>query len=81
MDLIVEPTGRVRALYSEEIDLATLGRPQITRASFVEPDSNGHWTADMRLMLGPVLGPFPSRAEALHAEIAWLETQWLMPRV
>jgi hypothetical protein len=75
MELIVELTGRVRALYSEEIDLATLGRPQIIRASFVEPDADGRWTADLRLMLGP----FASRSEALQAEVTWLEAHWLRP--
>ena len=37
MHLVVEPTGRVRAIYAEEVDLATLGAPVITRASHVEP--------------------------------------------
>jgi hypothetical protein len=78
MQLIVEPGGRIRALYGEEIDLATLGSPRIFRASHVEPDSDGRWHADMRLILGPRLGPFHRRSEALEAEIAWLEVHWLL---
>ena len=38
MQLVIEPTGQVRAIYSEEVDLATLGPPKIVRASSVEPD-------------------------------------------
>jgi hypothetical protein len=33
------------------------------------------WTADMRPMRGPVLGPFTLRKEALKAERKWLRTK------
>ena len=79
MKLVIEPTGQVRALYSEAIDLDTLGRAKIVRASTVEPDQDGRWHADLRLLLGPVLGPFNRRSEALAAEVAWLEEHWLAP--
>ena len=78
MHLIVEPTGRVRALYTEEVDLAALGRPAITRASHVEPGPDGRWSADLRPVGGPVLGPFDRRSQALEAEQAWLEVNWLV---
>ena len=39
MDLLISPDGTVRAIYAEDIDLAVLGRPVITRASHVEPDA------------------------------------------
>ena len=52
MQLVVEPDGKVRAIYSEEIPLETLGRPRIVRASVVEPDAEGLWQADLRLLLG-----------------------------
>jgi hypothetical protein len=80
MKLIIEPTGRVRALYSEEIALDALGRATIVRASTIEPDQDGRWHADLRLLPGPVLGPFDRRSEALAAEVAWLEEHWLAPR-
>jgi hypothetical protein len=79
MDLAVGPGGTVRAIYSEEIDLAAIGRPAIARASHVGPDTAGLWLADLTPMDGPVLGPYPRRSEALAAERAWLEAHWLTP--
>ena len=79
MDLVILPGGTVRAVYSEEIDLDSLGHAVITRASHVEPDERGCWLADLRPIGGPVLGPFERRSEALAAEIAWLEAHWLTP--
>jgi hypothetical protein len=52
---------------------------RIVRASTVEPDRDGRWHADLRLLLGPVLGPFDRRSDALAAEVAWLEEHWLAP--
>jgi hypothetical protein len=77
MQLVIEPGGVVRCIYSEAIDLAALGSPAISRASHVEPDQQGSWLADLSPVGGPLLGPFPNRSEALAAEHAWLETHWL----
>jgi hypothetical protein len=77
MQLVIEPGGGVRAVYSEEIDLAALGSPVITRASHVEPDDQGRWHADMMPVNGPVLGPFVCRSAALNAEREWLVCHWL----
>jgi hypothetical protein len=79
MHLVIAPDGTARAIYSEMIDLAALGAPVNVRASHVEPDRDGRWHADLRPMLGPVLGPFGRRSEALEAEVAWLEANWLTP--
>jgi hypothetical protein len=79
MDLVVAPDGTIRAIYAEAIPLEALGRPRIVRASVVEPDGEGRWHADLRLLLGPVLGPFSCRSEALAAEVAWLQKHWLLP--
>ena len=77
MQLLVEPGGAVRCIYSEQVDLSALGRPTIRRGSHVEPTEDGRWTADLSPIDGPVLGPFDSRSQALQAEVRWLEGHWL----
>jgi hypothetical protein len=79
LDLIVESDGTIRTIYSEQLDLATLGDVAIRRASHVEPEPAGGWTADLSPVGGPVLGPFPVRSAALAAEQRWLEVNWLLP--
>jgi hypothetical protein len=79
MQLVVEPAGRIRAVYDELLDLSTFGRPEIARASHVEPGPDGLWRADLSPVGGPVLGPFDRRSEALQAERTWLESHWLVP--
>jgi hypothetical protein len=78
MDLVIDPGGTLRAIYSEDIDLARFGPLTITRASHVEPDRQGRWHADMSPVGGPVLGPFDHRSDALQAEHAWLQAHWLV---
>ena len=77
MELVIELGGAVRCIYGEDIDLAALGSPAITRASHVEPDRHGCWWADLSPVNGPRFGPFNLRSEALAAEHSWLETNWL----
>jgi len=79
MDLVVDPAGKVRAIYSEELDLTALGPLAIGRASHVEPDEDARWTADLGPAGGPVLGPFALRSTALAAEHAWLVAHRLAP--
>ena len=79
MQLIVESDGALRCVYGEEIDLHALGNPSVSRASHVEPDQHGRWFADMSPVDGPKLGPFDRRSDALAAESAWLESNWLTP--
>ncbi len=76
-ELIIEPDGTVRGLYSDSIPYDTLGDAlgglEISRASRVEPTPDGQWTADMSPCGGNVeLGPFPKRRQALDAEVKWL---------
>ena len=68
MDLVVDAGGGVRYIDAESLDLRALGKLQITRASHVEPDSDGNWWADMGPVGGTVLGHFGTRGEALQAE-------------
>lgn len=70
--IVVAAGGVTRALYSEALGLAVLGRVSIRRASHVEPDDDGQWWADLSPVAGPNLGPFPLRSEALAAETTWL---------
>ena len=68
--------------------LQSAGQVTVTRASHVEPATYGGWYADMRPSDGPILFAnteiasfedvterpvgFPTRAEALAAEVNWL---------
>lgn len=65
--------GDIRCLYSEEMDLSSIGALTIERASHVEPDHTGQWYADMSPVNGPKLGPFAQRSAALAAEVSYLE--------
>ena len=81
MQILILPDGSLRAIYSEDINLAVVGRLQIRRGSHVEPDSDGRWIADLSPCQGPVLGPYALRSEALAAEQEWLENHWLIPAI
>ena len=74
MEIVISPSGAVRAIYGETIDLAALGSLSIRRASHVEPDDAGQWFADLAPVSGPRLGPFALRSQALAAELDWLES-------
>ena len=70
--------GTVQCIYSESIDLSALGSMALRRASYVEPNNEAQWTADLRLTGGPVLRTFSERrSEALMAEEQWLESLFL----
>ena len=73
MRLRVDPDGTVTCLYREEFDMSSLGDISMRRASHVEPQADGRWTADLSPVGGPLLGPFRLRSEALRSEAEWLE--------
>jgi len=77
MQLVIDGRGQIRCIYAEALDLAALGRLSIKRASYVEPDERGGWTANLSPVNGPHLGRFDRRSQALAAERAWLEDNWL----
>ncbi len=79
MKLLISPQGTVHCVYSEAIDLATLGRLAISRGSYVEPNVDGLWNVDLSPVDGPQLGPFTQRSAALESETDWLEQHWLPP--
>lgn len=72
LTLSISPTGEVRFIYSDDARaLLDEGMSRIERASHVEPCGTT-WTADMAPVGGPILGPFATRADALAAEVVWL---------
>ena len=77
MQMMIDPSGTVRCVYDEAIDLAAIGTLEISRASHVEPDELGRWIADLAPVGGPSLGPFDQRSQALAAEQQWLDEHWL----
>ena len=77
LEIVVDPAGLARCIYSEHIDLAQLGEVEVVRGSHVEPDDRARWYADLSPVDGPKLGPFARRSEALDAEVAWLRQYWL----
>lgn len=77
MQIIIDPGGIGRCIYTESIDLQRIGRLTISRGSHVEPSEQGEWFADLSPVDGPRLGPFQRRSDALTAETEWLEQHWL----
>lgn len=77
MEIVITTDGIVRCIYRDELELQSIGRLSIRRASNVEPTESGQWTADLSPCGGPLLGPFKRRSEALAAETYWLEFHWL----
>lgn len=89
-DILIEPDGGVRFVYSDTLAEVFDGDAQETRrASHVEPatsigwDADG-WIADMRPSGGPLLvadviggvkQPFRTRQAALDAERVWLRKE------
>ncbi len=67
-------SGVVTTIYTEKVDLARLGPLRVERASHVEFDNVARaWTATLPSGAAIPGGPWKSRAEALAAEVAWLE--------
>lgn len=77
IELVISTSGNARMIYHEAFDSHSLGRVRIRRGSHVEPRPDGQWTADLRPVGGPVLGPFLFRSQALGAEVRWLRRYWL----
>lgn len=77
MQLMIDPTGTLRCVYDELIELAAIGSLVISRASHVEPDQHGQWLADLAPVGGPRLGPYANRSQALESEQQWLVEHWL----
>jgi len=69
----ISENGELLAIYDDAHPILYAGGNQeIRRASHVEPDGRGGWTADMSPYGGSVLGTTRTRAESLQAETDWL---------
>jgi hypothetical protein len=72
--ITISDDGDMQLIYSDDLlELLDEGEAQVKRASDVEPDGQGNWQADMAKSGGPVLTGFKRRADALAAEVAWLQ--------
>lgn len=78
MDVVIDPAGVVRFVFDDALaPLLEQGRATVKRASHVEPATDGQgaccgWSADLSPSGGPVLGPFPTRGQAVAAETEWI---------
>lgn len=74
----VTPSGAWHFIYQERLKpLLGRGHAVMTRASYVNPQSDGSWTADLTPLKGPVLANFPTRQHALDAEEHWITHHWI----
>jgi hypothetical protein len=72
MILTITPSGDLRCVYTEALDLDQFGQSDIRRASNVEPDP-GHEGWYVQIVGGPKLLGFSKRSDAIRAEVLWLE--------
>jgi hypothetical protein len=73
MKILISKQGEIKFIYTDElVKLSQLDNAVIERVSNVEPCKGG-WHAQMKD--GNVLGPFPTRTEALQQEVLYLEKQ------
>jgi hypothetical protein len=80
MDINITVQGdRMEFIYNDDlVALLDEGDSTVRRVSHVEPscvEGKHGWTADMSPVDGPMLGPYDTRAEALAAEVAWLQSR------
>ena len=74
MNIVFTPQGVGRCLYTEAIDLSTLGKLRVERALRVEFDNRlGVWRAKDRS--GFALFTAPTRQQCLDWETRYLETK------
>jgi len=68
------PTGRVTAIYDDELldVLAGLGELRRPRASDINEDATGMFVADLSRVGGPILPGTQLKRDAERAEVAWL---------
>lgn len=72
MDIFIKPDGAVQALYTDDFDFETLGKREISKASYIEVDEQSQFWSDLSPVDGPRLGPFYKRSQAIKAEQDWI---------
>lgn len=77
MEILFDTVGGGKAIYDEMLDLSSLGQVSMKRVSYVNPEADNKWYADLELVKGPKLGPFDKYSEAVAAEVAWLRENYL----
>lgn len=71
--ITVNSDGSIVFVWADDCaPLLDLGTAHVRRASHVEPNAEGKWTADLTPVGGPTFGPYTLRADALKAETDWL---------
>lgn len=74
----IDDGGTITFIYADDlIELTEQGDTTVERVSHVEPMIGSgpvRWQADMSPVGGPVLAGFTNRADALAAEVDWLQT-------
>ena len=78
-EITVTPDGRLVFVYDDALQpLLAEGNAQTRRVSHVEPDQNAAgepgWSVDLCPIGGPCLGWYPLRADALAAEVGYLQS-------
>jgi hypothetical protein len=78
--IVIRSNGTAEWVHADELNFLKAASPTSTRrVSDVEPEGDS-WTADMNRVGGPLLGPFPTREEALRAERLWLDAEYFKCR-
>jgi len=77
--ITIRKDATIEFIYDDDLKcfIDTNTGTKIFRASHVEPDENGKWFADLGPVKGPKLTGFNTRAEALNAEVKWLQQNYL----
>ena len=77
--ILISAEGAISFVYADDLrGILKQGVADIKRASTVEPDASGGWSADLSPVCGPVLGSFDTRSEAILEEVKWLENNRLI---
>ncbi len=79
IQIVIEPNGSIKFVYSDSMsELLQQGEFSIKRASNVEPEYDGTWSADLSPINRPKLKGFALRQNALDAEVLYINNVYLL---